>query len=78
MTRISNVTYDATSDWITTLKGMDGKPAGARTRELVSKVFGRIMGYAVRKRLLAGNPRRTPLVARTTYRTPARSGAILT
>lgn len=60
MTRISSVTYDATSDWITTLKGMDGKPAGARTRELVSKVFGRIMGYAVRKRLLAANPAKDP------------------
>lgn len=60
VTRISNVTYDATSAWITTLKGMDGKPAGARTRELASKVFGRIMGYAVRKRLLAANPAKDP------------------
>lgn len=60
MTRLSNVTYDATSEWITSLKGMDGKHAGARTRELVSKVFGRIMGYAVRKRLLPANPTKDP------------------
>jgi integrase len=60
MTRVSNVTYDATSEWVTTLKGMDGKPAGARTRELVGKVFGRIMGYAVKKRLLPANPAKDP------------------
>lgn len=60
ITRVSNVDYDAASEWITSLKGMDGKPAGARTRELVSKVFGRIMGYAVRKRLLLANPAKDP------------------
>ncbi|MHA7300444.1 tyrosine-type recombinase/integrase [Pseudarthrobacter sp. MDT1-22] len=60
MTRVSGVTYDATSEWITSLKGMNGEPAGARTRELVSKVFGRIMGFAVRKRLLPANPAKDP------------------
>lgn len=59
-TPLSSVTYDATGDWITSLNGMDGKPAGPRTRELVGKVFGRIMGYAVRKRLLAHNPTKDP------------------
>ena len=59
-TSLSNVSYDATSDWITSLAGMDGQPAGPRTRELVSKVFGRIMGYAVRKRLLPANPTKDP------------------
>ena len=59
-TALSAVTYDATSDWITSLNGMDGTPAGPRTRELVGKVFGRIMGFAVRKRLLASNPAKDP------------------
>lgn len=59
-TPLSLVTYDATSRWVTTLKGMDGSPAGARTRELVAKIFGRIMGYAVKKRLLPSNPTKDP------------------
>lgn len=59
-TPLSSVSYDATSDWIINLRGMDGEPAGPRTRELVGKVFGRIMGYAVRKRLLPANPAKDP------------------
>ena len=59
-TALSSVSYDATSDWIISLKGMDGEPAGPRTRELVGKVFGRIMGYAVRRRLLSINPAKDP------------------
>ncbi len=71
LARVSNVAYDAISEWITSLKGMDGKPAGARTRELVSKVFGRIMGYAVRKRLLPANPAKD-LTGRADYIPDAR------
>ena len=60
-TSLSNVTYEGTSDWMTGLKGMDGKQAGARTRQLVGAIFGRILGYAVKKRILAQNPAKDAL-----------------
>lgn len=60
-TPLSQVSYEATSEWVTTLLGMDGKPAGARTKQLSGKIFTRIMNHAVRKRLLASNPTKDPL-----------------
>ena len=55
-TPLSAVTYEQTSDWITTLKGRDGKAAGAATRREIALTFGRLMGFAVRRRYLPGNP----------------------
>lgn len=60
-TPLANVTYDAIADWMTTLRGMDGSPAGARTRQLVGTIFGRLLGYAVKKRLLVHNPAKDAL-----------------
>lgn len=55
-TPLSGVTYDGTSDWVTTLKGRGGTAAGAATRREVALTFGRLMGYAVKRRYLAENP----------------------
>lgn len=60
-TVLSNVQYEAVSDWMTTLRGMNGCAAGARTRQLVGTIFGRLLGYAVKKRLLAHNPAKDAL-----------------
>ncbi|GAB3535945.1 hypothetical protein GCM10027403_14960 [Arthrobacter tecti] len=55
-TPLANVTYEATSDWITTLKGRDGGTAGGATRREIALTFGRLMGYAVKRKYLPGNP----------------------
>lgn len=60
-TALTNVTYEGTSEWIATLRGMDGTPAGARTRQLVATVFGRLMGHGVKKRIIASNPTKDAL-----------------
>lgn len=73
MTSLVNVNYDDTSDWIDHLKGRNGKPAGITTRREVGLLFGRLMGFAVKRRLLSSNPTKDPL-GRTDY-IPARSKA---
>lgn len=60
-TPISNVRYDDVPTWIMTLKGRDGRPAGVTTRREVALYFGRLMGHAVKKQLLAANPAKDPL-----------------
>jgi integrase len=60
-TPVSNVRYDDVAEWITTLKGQDGRPAGVTTRREVGLYFGRLMGHAVKKRLLPSNPAKDPL-----------------
>lgn len=61
-TPLSNITYDATAEWITLLTGVkDGKPAGARTRSMVAKLFGRLLNEAVRLRYLPTNPTKDAL-----------------
>ncbi|MBD1542243.1 site-specific integrase [Arthrobacter sp. IA7] len=60
-TPVSNVRYDDVAEWITTLKGQDGLPAGVTTRREVGLYFGRLMGHAVKKRLLPSNPAKDPL-----------------
>lgn len=60
-TPVGSVRYDDVADWITTLKGQDGLPAGATTRREVGLYFGRLMGHAVKKRLLPNNPAKDPL-----------------
>lgn len=60
-TAVSNVRYDDVAEWITTLKGRDGRPAGVTTRREVGLYFGRLMGHAVKKRLLPNNPAKDPL-----------------
>jgi integrase len=60
-TPVSNVRYDDVAEWITTLKGQDGRPAGVTTRREVGLYFGRLMGHAVKKRLLPNNPAKDPL-----------------
>lgn len=69
-TPIGKVRYDDVAAWIVTLKGRDGHPAGATTRREVALYFGRLMGHAVKKRLLATNPAKDPL-GQTDY-VPAR------
>lgn len=59
-TPITGVTYDATSDWVISLKGRDGNPAGATTRREVGLLFGRLMGHAVKRGLLPSNPTKDP------------------
>ncbi|GKV72036.1 site-specific integrase [Pseudarthrobacter sp. NCCP-2145] len=70
-TPISKVRYDDVAAWIVTLKGQDGRPAGVSTRREVALYFGRLMGHAVKKRLLATNPAKDPL-GQTDY-VPARA-----
>lgn len=70
-TPISKVRYDDVATWIVTLKGRDGRPAGTTTRREVALYFGRLMGHAVKKRLLASNPAKDPL-GQTDY-VPART-----
>lgn len=60
-TPLTGVGYDDTAAWITSLKGRDGLPAGTTTRREVALLFGRLMGYAVKRRLLATNPTKDPL-----------------
>lgn len=60
-TPLTGVSYDDTAAWITTLIGRDGLPAGTTTRREVALLFGRLMGYAVKRRLLANNPTKDPL-----------------
>lgn len=60
-TPVSNVRYDDVAEWITTLKGQDGLSAGVTTRREVGLYFGRLMGFAVKKRLLAANPTKDAL-----------------
>lgn len=55
-TPLTGVSYEATSEWITGLLGRDGRPAGQTTRREVALLFGRLMGHAVRRNLLAANP----------------------
>ncbi|MDI3194248.1 site-specific integrase [Pseudarthrobacter sp. AL07] len=69
-TPISKVRYDDVAAWIVTLRGRDGQPAGMTTRREVALYFGRLMGHAVKKRLLAANPAKDPL-GQTDY-VPAR------
>lgn len=60
-TPVANVRYDDVAEWITNLKGRDGRPAGVTTRREVGLYFGRLMGHAVKKRLLPNNPAKDPL-----------------
>ncbi|WP_091465456.1 tyrosine-type recombinase/integrase [Paenarthrobacter nitroguajacolicus] len=60
-TPVGNVRYDDVATWITTLKGQDGLAAGVTTRREVGLYFGRLMGHAVKKRLLPSNPAKDPL-----------------
>jgi integrase len=60
-TPLASVSYDDTAAWITTLIGRNGLPAGTTTRREVALLFGRLMGYAVKRRLLAVNPTKDPL-----------------
>jgi integrase len=60
-TPVSNVRYDDVAAWITTLRGQNGLPAGVTTRREVALYFGRLMGHAVKKRLLPSNPTKDPL-----------------
>ncbi|MET3945792.1 integrase [Arthrobacter sp. UYCu512] len=60
-TPLASVSYDDTAAWITTLVGRNGLPAGSTTRREVALLFGRLMGYAVKRRLLAANPTKDPL-----------------
>ncbi|MGX5716845.1 tyrosine-type recombinase/integrase [Arthrobacter sp. MAHUQ-56] len=69
-TPIGKVRYDDVAAWIVALKGRDGRPAGVTTRREVALYFGRLMGHAVKKRLLATNPAKDPL-GQTDY-VPAR------
>lgn len=62
-TKLTNVTYDDTAAWIASLTGRDGGPAGTTTRREVGLLFGRLMGFAVKRRLLAANPTKDPLGA---------------
>lgn len=70
-TPIGKVRYDDVAAWIVTLKGCDGGPAGVTTRREVGLYFGRLMGHAVKKRLLATNPTKDAL-GQTDY-IPARA-----
>lgn len=65
-TSLINVHYDDTATWISQLKGRDGRPAGVTTRREVGLLFGRLMGFAVKKKLLPANPAKDPL-GRTDY-----------
>lgn len=69
-TPISKVHYDDVAAWIIGLKGKDGKPAGDATRHDVGLYFGRLMGHAVKRRLLMANPAKDAL-GQTDY-VPAR------
>lgn len=60
-TSLTNVHYDDTADWIAGLKGRDGEPAGIATRREVGLLFGRLMGFAVKRRLLPSNPTKDAL-----------------
>jgi integrase len=60
-TPVANVRYDDVAEWITNLKGRDGRSAGVTTRREVGLYFGRLMGHAVKKRLLPNNPAKDPL-----------------
>lgn len=60
-TPLTAVSYDDTADWIATLVGRDGQPAGMTTRREVGLLFGRLMGFAVKRRLLVANPTKDPL-----------------
>lgn len=60
-TRLTRVSYDDTAEWIATLKGRDGSPAGASTRRAVAGAFGRLMNHAVRLRYLSANPTKDPV-----------------
>jgi integrase len=60
-TPLASVSYDDTAAWITTLVGRNGLPAGTTTRREVALLFGRLMGFAVKRRLLAANPAKDPL-----------------
>lgn len=69
-TPVGSVRYDDVAEWITSLKGRDGLPAGSTTRREVGLYFGRLMGHAVKRRLLPSNPAKDP-VGQTDY-VPAR------
>lgn len=60
-TPIAKVRYEDVAAWIVTLNGRDGRPAGVTTRREVALYFGRLMGHAVKKRLLATNPAKDAL-----------------
>lgn len=60
-TPISKVHYDDVAAWIVGLNGQDGKTAGPTTRREVALHFGRLMGHAVKRRLLAANPAKDAL-----------------
>lgn len=70
-TPVGTVRYDDVADWITTLLGRDGTPAGVTTRREVALYFGRLMGHAVKRRLVPSNPAKDP-VGGTDY-VPART-----
>ncbi|WP_323960257.1 tyrosine-type recombinase/integrase [Arthrobacter sp. JZ12] len=59
-TVLTNVSYDDTASWISQLKGRDGRAAGVTTRREVALLFGRLMGFAVKRRLLPTNPTKDP------------------
>ena len=65
-TPLLGVSYEETASWTFSLNGMDGKPAGSATRREVALTFGRLMGFAVKRRLLANNPTKDAL-GRTDY-----------
>jgi integrase len=60
-TSLTNVHYDDTATWIAELTGRDGRAAGVTTRREVGLLFGRLMGFAVKRRLLPANPAKDAL-----------------
>jgi integrase len=60
-TPLTGVSYASTAEWITTLDGRDGRPAGRTTRREVGLMFGRLLGHAVKKGLLSSNPTKDPV-----------------
>ncbi|MGT2463360.1 hypothetical protein [Sinomonas atrocyanea] len=60
-TSLANIRYEDVAEWIRTLVGRDGEPAGNTTRRAVGQQFGRLLDLAVRRRILGVNPARDPL-----------------
>ncbi|MBG6182013.1 tyrosine-type recombinase/integrase [Arthrobacter sp. CAN_A1] len=60
-TNLTSVNYDDTATWIRDLTGRDGLAAGTTTRREVGLLFGRLMGFAVKRRLLPANPAKDAL-----------------